>query len=172
VAAVVTAGLLAVSAAACAMPAPDLTADAAEQLQGRVLEVTRAAAGKDTSTALQSLERLVEELDTAASNGDVSFKKYQSIMSAVEVVRTDLAAAQAEAQAEEQAKAQAEAQASAEASASAAASETPSPAPEPDATTAPVPDPGAGGDDDPPADPGNGQGSDPGDDPGKGKGRD
>jgi hypothetical protein len=88
------AGVLAAVLAGCG-PAPDLKNDAARQLQARVLTVSQSAAGNDPAGALKTLDELVSQLDASAANGDVSFKRHQSIMSAINAVRADLTAAQA-----------------------------------------------------------------------------
>ena len=80
-------------------PAPDLEPDSAQQLQAKVLSVSEAAAGSDPASALKSLDELVVQPDASAADGGVSFKRHQSIMKAIEAVRADLAAAQAQAQA-------------------------------------------------------------------------
>lgn len=118
-----TAGVLAAVLAGCG-PAPDLKNDAARQLQARVLTVSQSAAGNDPAGALRTLDELVSQLDASAANGDVSFKRHQSIMSAINAVRADLTAAQA---------------AAAQAAAAAAPSDT-----APPATEAPAPSPAQG----------------------------
>lgn len=89
-----TAGVLAAVLAGCGV-APDLKNDAAQQLQARVLTVSQSAAGNDPAGALRTLDELVIQLDASAANGDVSFKRHQTIMSAITAVRADLTAAQA-----------------------------------------------------------------------------
>lgn len=89
-----TAGVLAAVLAGCGV-APDLKHDAAQQLQARVLTVSQSAAGNDPAGALRTLDELVTQLDASAANGDVSFKRHQTIMSAITAVRADLTAAQA-----------------------------------------------------------------------------
>lgn len=118
-----TAGVLAAVLAGCGV-APDLKNDAAQQLQARVLTVSQSAAGNDPAGALRTLDELVSQLDASAANGDVSFKRHQSIMSAINAVRADLTAAQA---------------AAAQAAAAAAPSDT-----APPATEAPAPSPAQG----------------------------
>jgi ribosomal protein L12E/L44/L45/RPP1/RPP2 len=119
--AALTGGLLVFSLAACGPAQPELGHDAAKLLQSRVLTVTDLAAANDPAGALVALAELEEQLEAAGANGEVSFKRHQSIMTAIEAVRTDLLAAQSAAQA----KAAAEA-------AAAAASASPSPTPQPD----------------------------------------
>lgn len=87
------AGLI-IAIAGCTPP-PDLDAKTGGELQSRVLAVTTAAATKDPATGLRTLDELVEHLTQAAANGDVSFKRHQSIMKAVEAVRASLRAAAA-----------------------------------------------------------------------------
>ena len=115
------AGLVAATLTGCGPAVPDLEPDAAKQLQANVLSVTRSAAGQDAAGALKSLDELVAQLDAAAAEGRVSFKRHQSIMKAVDAVRADLAAAQAQAQAKAEAEAAAAAEAAAQAAAAAAA---------------------------------------------------
>lgn len=107
--AAVTGGFLVFSLAACGPAEPELGHDAAKRLQSRVLTVTDLAAANDPAGALVALVELEEQLEAAGANGEVSFKRHQSIMTAIEAVRTDLLAAQSAAQA----KAAAEAAASA-----------------------------------------------------------
>ena len=87
------AGLI-IAIAGCTPP-PDLDAKTGRELQSRVLAVTTAAATGDPATGLRTLDELVEHLTRAAANGDVSFKRHQSIMKAVEAVRASLRAAAA-----------------------------------------------------------------------------
>jgi hypothetical protein len=113
------AGLI-IAIAGCAPP-PDLDAKTGRELQSRVLAVTTAAATGDPTTGLRTLDELVEHLTRAAANGDVSFRRHQSIMKAVEAVRASLrTAAAAEAAAS---KAAAEQAAAAKAAAPTAAAE-------------------------------------------------
>jgi hypothetical protein len=113
------AGLI-IAIAGCAPP-PDLDAKTGRELQSRVLAVTTAAATGDPATGLRTLDELVEHLTRAAANGDVSFRRHQSIMKAVEAVRASLrTAAAAEAAAS---KAAAEQAAAAKAAAPTAAAE-------------------------------------------------
>lgn len=133
--AILTGCMLAAGLAGCA-GAPELEADAAAKLQQRVLEVSKAAAGSDPAAALKSLDRLSSELDAAAAEGQVSFKRHRSITAAITSVRTDLAAVQAARKAAADAAAQAAAAASAKPSPTTApAAVVPLPAPAP----APVP---------------------------------
>jgi hypothetical protein len=88
------AATLIIAIAGC-VPPPDLEAKTGRELQSRVLAVTTAAATGDPATGLRTLDELVEHLTRAAANGDVSFKRHQSIMKAVEAVRASLRAAAA-----------------------------------------------------------------------------
>jgi len=92
---VLAAGLLSAALAGCSPAAPDLESDAAQQLQAKVLAVSQSAAGNDPAGALKSLNELAVQVDAAAADGNVSFKRHQSIMKAVDAVRADLTAAQA-----------------------------------------------------------------------------
>jgi hypothetical protein len=96
---VLAASLLSAALAGCNTASPDLEQSAAQQLQARVLSVSQSAAGNDPAAALKPLDELVTQLDASAAEGSVSFKRHQSIMAAIEAVRTDLAAAQAQAEA-------------------------------------------------------------------------
>lgn len=90
------AGCLAAAAlAGCTPSAPDLDPGTGRDLQAQVLAISAAAAADDPATGLRSLDELVGHLTGAAANGEVSFKRHQSIMKAVEAVRADLLAAQA-----------------------------------------------------------------------------
>ena len=131
----------------CGAMEPELGENAAERLQSQVLKVTELAAANDHIAAANALEELADQLDAAAANGEVSFKRHQSISSAIEAVRTDLAAAQIEAQSK--------ASADAAAAASPSASPTPSPSRQEEAVKPP-----------------NNENAGKGDDPGKGKGKD
>lgn len=135
---VLTACILAGGLAGCAGAAPELEADAAAKLQQRVLEVTRSAAGSNPTAALKSLDRLSTELDAAAAAGQVSFKRHQSIMAAINAVRADLAAAQSAKTAAAKAAAEASAKAAA-AKATATAKPTAAPVMAPAPVPAPVP---------------------------------
>jgi hypothetical protein len=126
---VFAAGLLAAALAGCGSASPDLNTDAAQKLQAKVLTVTQAAAGGDPAGALRSLDDLVAELDASAAEGNVSFKRHQSITKAVEAVRADLNSAKAEADA---------AAAAAKASADAAAAQAAAAAEAAKAATAPA----------------------------------
>jgi hypothetical protein len=120
-----TAVLLAATLSGCAGTPPDLDRGAAGRLQSQVLAVTQAAAAEDAAGGLQKLAELTSALDAAAADGKVSFKRHQSIKTAIDGVREDLAAklAQQQAAAQEAAKAAADAaaaQKAAEAEAAAA----------------------------------------------------
>ncbi|CAH0208674.1 hypothetical protein SRABI83_02085 [Arthrobacter sp. Bi83] len=87
------AGLAVAALAGCAPAAPDLDSKTGTELQAQVLAVSTAAANEDPSTGLRILDELAEHLTRAAANGDVSFKRHQSIMKAIDAVRADLRAA-------------------------------------------------------------------------------
>ncbi|PNH86770.1 mucin-associated surface protein [Arthrobacter sp. AFG20] len=122
---VLTGCTLAAGLAGCAGAAPELESTASAQLQQRVLEVTKSAAGSNPAAALKSLDRLTSELDAAAAAGQVSFKRHRSITAAIHSVRADLTAAQAAKKAAADAAARA---AAAKAAASAELSPTTEPA--------------------------------------------
>lgn len=89
------AGLATAASAACSPVPPDLEPAVSRELQGHVLAVTSAAASGDPAAGLRSLDTLVTHVTTAAADGNVSFKRHQSIIKAVETVRADLRAAAA-----------------------------------------------------------------------------
>ena len=89
------AGIAATAAAGCSPVPPDLDPAASRELQSRALAVTSAAASGDPAAGLRSLDELVEHVTRAAADGEVSFKRHQSIMKAVETVRADLRSAAA-----------------------------------------------------------------------------
>ncbi|HJW01322.1 MAG TPA: hypothetical protein VJ617_19710 [Arthrobacter sp.] len=129
--------LLAGSLAACSPADAGLKADAARQLQGRVLGVSQAAAGNDPAGGLTALDALEADLAAAVGKGQVSDERRQSILAAAAAVRADLTAAKAVADAAA-AKAAAEAaaaqaQAEAEAAASGDGKQAPAPAAPPPA---------------------------------------
>lgn len=157
----------------CAAAPGDLDPQTGRELQARVLAVSTAAANADPAAGLRTLDELVDHLTRAAADGEVSFKRHQSIMKAVGAVRADLRAAMAakaaaSKAAAEKAAAAAEkvAAAEAEAAAAAAAQETAvRPAP---ATLAPPPLPSPAPDNE---NGGKGPGDSPGNGSGKGKGK-
>jgi hypothetical protein len=89
------AGIAAAAAAGCSPVPPELDPAASLELQSRVLAVTSAAASGDPAAGLRSLDELVDHVTRAAADGEVSFKRHQSIMKAVETVRADLRSAAA-----------------------------------------------------------------------------
>ena len=159
----------------CAAAPGDLDPQTGRELQARVLAVSTggstAAANADPAVGLRTLDELVDHLTRAAADGEVSFKRHQSIMKAVGAVRADLRAAMAakaaaSKAAAEKAAAAAEKVAAAEAEAAAAAQETAvRPAP---ATWAPPPLPSPAPDNE---NGGKGPGDSPGNGSGKGKGK-
>lgn len=157
------------AASGCGAPAPELDGDAAKALQSRVLAVTEAAAADDLNGSLQQLDELGTELDQAAAAGDVSFQRHQDIRVAIDTVRADLTALQAEAArvAAEQAAAAEAARVAAEQAAAAEAAAAASAAPPPPVKVAPVPAPADNSKDN-----GKGNGKDSGKGNGKGKGND
>jgi hypothetical protein len=89
--ALVVAAML-VLAPACSAQTPELSVDAARELQSRLPEVRQAAAGNDYTRALGLLEEFEKELDEAAGDGKMTFARYQGISSALEDVRNELQA--------------------------------------------------------------------------------
>jgi hypothetical protein len=132
---VLAAIVLSAALAGCGAAAPDLESDTARQLQAKVLTVSQAAAGTDPAGALRSLDELVAQLDASAAEGDVSFKRHQSIMTAIDAVRADLGAAQTEAAA---AATQAAATPAASGAAAPPAVKAPAPALSPPPTSSPT----------------------------------
>lgn len=152
----------------CAAAPGDLDPQTGRELQARVLAVSTAAANADPAAGLRTLDELVDHLTRAAADGEVSFKRHQSIMKAVGAVRADLRAAMAakaaaSKAAAEKAAAAAEKVAAAEAEAAAAAAQETAVRPAP-ATLAPPPLP-------PPAPDNENGGKGPGDSPGNGSGK-
>ena len=152
----------------CAAAPGDLDPQTGRELQARVLAVSTAAANADPAAGLRTLDELVDHLTRAAADGEVSFKRHQSIMKAVGAVRADLRAAMAASAAAskaaaEKAAAAAEKVAAAEAEAAAAAAQETAVRPAP-ATLAPPPLP-------PPAPDNENGGKGPGDSPGNGSGK-
>jgi hypothetical protein len=89
------ASLAAAVLASCAPVAPDLDSKTGTELQAQVLAVSTAAANEDPAAGLRILDELADHLTRAAANGDVSFKRHQSIMKAIDAVRADLRGAMA-----------------------------------------------------------------------------
>jgi multidrug resistance efflux pump len=132
--------LLAGALAGCGSPAPELDRDAAKQLQSEVLSVSQAAAANDPAGSLKLLDGLLTRLDAAASSGKVSFKRHQSIKSAIDAVRADLAAQQAAAE-----RAAADKAAAAQAAAAQAAAASAAQAPAASTVVVPAPAPANSG---------------------------
>lgn len=156
----------------CAAAPGDLDPQTGRELQARVLAVSTAAANADPAAGLRTLDELVDHLTRAAADGEVSFKRHQSIMKAVGAVRADLRAAMAakaaaSKAAAEKAAAAAEKVAAAEAEAAAAAAQETAVRPAP-ATLAPPPLPSPAPDNE---NGGKGPGDSPGNGSGKGKGK-
>lgn len=156
----------------CAAAPGDLDPQTGRELQARVLAVSTAAANADPAAGLRTLDELVDHLTRAAADGEVSFKRHQSIMKAVGAVRADLRAAMAASAAAskaaaEKAAAAAEKVAAAEAEAAAAAAQETAVRPAP-ATLAPPPLPSPAPDNE---NGGKGPGDSPGNGSGKGKGK-
>lgn len=141
------------AAMGCAAPAPELSADTAKALQAQVLAITEAAAADDPARSLALLDELGIKLDQAAAHGGLSSERRQTIQTAVDAVRADLAVQQAAADAARAASEQAAAAAAAAAAEQAAAAAV---APPPPVVVAPAPVPA---------------GDDKGKDQGKGKGQ-
>jgi hypothetical protein len=65
----------------------------ASELQSGVLSVTSSAAGGDPAGALNRLDELTATLADARARGTVTAARFDSIMSSIALVRTDLEAA-------------------------------------------------------------------------------
>lgn len=117
----VAAGIAAAASVGCSPVPPDLDSATGRALQSRVLAVTSAAANGDPAAGLRSLDELVDHVTRAAADGEMSFKRHQSIIEAVETVRADLRAAKAAAEKAASAEAAAEKTAAAKAAAEKAA---------------------------------------------------
>lgn len=76
----------------CSPQASELSADSAAALSSRLATVRAAAAASDPDGALRELERLEEHVKGEAANGGMTFARFQSIKSALDLVRTDLQA--------------------------------------------------------------------------------
>ena len=160
----------------CAAAPGDLDPLTGSDLQARVLAFSTAAANADPAAGLRTLDELVDHLTRAAADGEVSFKRHQSIMKAVGAVRADLRAAMAAKAAASKAAAEkaaaaaekvAAAEAAAEAQAAATAAQETAVRPAP-ATLAPPPLPSPAPDNE---NGGKGPGDSPGNGSGKGKGK-
>jgi hypothetical protein len=77
----------------CATGQDEYGAEVAEQLQGEVLEVSELSAGNDLAAALLALAELEVSLKDARARGELTEERYESILAAAALVRTDLEAA-------------------------------------------------------------------------------
>lgn len=77
----------------CAAQEPGYDVDAAEHLQSEVLEVSELSAAADYPSALLSLTELEVSLKDARARGELTEERYESILAAAALVRTDLEAA-------------------------------------------------------------------------------
>lgn len=77
----------------CAGQQSDYDATAAEHLQAEVLEVSDLSAAADYSSALLALVELEVSLKDALARGQLTQERYDSILAAAALVRTDLEAA-------------------------------------------------------------------------------
>lgn len=77
----------------CAPSGQRIDAEAAGQLQASVLAVTRAAAAGDFSQAIAALDALEEQLTEETASGAIEPGRSARIQAAIDLVRTDLAAA-------------------------------------------------------------------------------
>ena len=76
----------------CSPQASELSADSAAALSSRLGTVRAAAAANDHDGALRELEHLEKDVEGEAANGSMTFARFQSIRSALKLVRTDLQA--------------------------------------------------------------------------------
>lgn len=159
---VLLAGLLAFLPG-CSPQSSELSADSAAALSSRLAAVRTSADSNDPNGALRELELLEKDVEGEAANGGMTFARFQSIRSSLQLVRTDLQAL-IQAAADEKAAEAAKAQAAKE---EAAAADGPAPAAPAPAVIAPsVADPARTAD--APAGPG---AAAPGHGPGQGNGK-
>lgn len=119
------AAAIAVALSGCA-GAPSYTADAAADLQSRVLAVSEAAASADYAAVITRLDELRAAADSALAKGEITAERHASILSSAQLVQADSEQAAAEAEvarvaAEQEAAAAAQAAAELERSAAEAA---------------------------------------------------
>lgn len=81
--------ILVIALAGCAQASPYPTETAAT-LQSQVLAVSTAAAGSDFASAMTRLDELEVGLNDALARGAVTQERFDSIRSAIDLVRTDL----------------------------------------------------------------------------------
>ncbi|GAB2451140.1 membrane protein involved in colicin uptake [Conyzicola lurida] len=91
-------------------PQPDLSDSAAQTLQQSVQQVATLASTGDPTGATAELDALQGELDAAVDSGDVTAERSQTIQTAIDAVRADLAQQIAAAEAAAAAAAAAEAE--------------------------------------------------------------
>ncbi|WP_166870548.1 hypothetical protein [Salinibacterium sp. ZJ450] len=79
--------------AGCASNQPTFDPAAAEDLQAGVLSVSEASASGDLQGALTRLDELTVAVNDALARGAITPERHQAIVSAIDLVRADLAAA-------------------------------------------------------------------------------
>jgi len=84
---------VAVGLSGCAPQTADYGAELAGELQGEVLEVSQLAADADFDSALLALDELEVALKDARARGLLTEERYESILAATALVRSDLEAA-------------------------------------------------------------------------------
>lgn len=89
----VCAVVLALALAGCAGQQSDYGQRVADQLQSRVLDVSTLASAADYAEAMVSLSELEVDLKDALARGELTDQRYESILSAAALVRTDLRSA-------------------------------------------------------------------------------
>lgn len=77
----------------CAPQQSEYSSDVAAALQSQVLAVSTASAGAEFAAAIGSLDELEVQLKDALARGEVTQERYDSIMAATALVRSDLQAA-------------------------------------------------------------------------------
>lgn len=77
----------------CASNQPTFDPAAAEDLQASVLAVSEASASGDLQGALTRLDELTVAVNDALARGAITPERHQAIVSAIDLVRADLAAA-------------------------------------------------------------------------------
>lgn len=78
----------------CAPAETGLQAEAARQLQAKVMDISQAAAANDTGGALKALDALTADLEAKASRGELLDERKRRISTVIAAVRADLTTVQ------------------------------------------------------------------------------
>lgn len=78
----------------CAPAETELQAEAARQLQAKVLTISQAAAANDTGGALKALDALTADLEAKAARGELTDVRKRRISTVIAAVRADLTTVQ------------------------------------------------------------------------------